>query len=138
MANPLIGKTIDKVFLAKDKGAIRFVLDNGTDIIARADGDCCSRSWIENVENAEALIGKPVIEATDVDLDKEDGEIDYEVIRYYGFNISTLGGTCKIDYRNSSNGYYGGNLSWGEDDYFYGGVFGQNKSAEEWEDISDS
>lgn len=39
MANPLLGKVVTAVFLAKDRGAIRFDLEDGKSIIARADGD---------------------------------------------------------------------------------------------------
>lgn len=65
------------------------------------------------------------------------GEDDYgnQEIQYYGFHIRTENGDCTIDYRNQSNGYYGGNLSWDDKD-FYGGVFGQNVSTEEWKLIS--
>lgn len=41
-----------------------------------------------------------------------------------------------IDYRNESNGYYSGNLSWGDGDYFYGGVYGQNVSKQDWQKIA--
>ena len=41
-----------------------------------------------------------------------------------------------IDYRNNSNGYYGGEIVWpGED--FYGGVYGQNESNMDWRDIEE-
>ena len=53
----------------------------------------------------------------------------------YGVKITTDKGHIVIDYRNASNGYYGGNLSWPDDSYFYGGVHGQNESNEEWVDI---
>jgi hypothetical protein len=41
-----------------------------------------------------------------------------------------------IDYRNESNGYYGGELCW-PDDHFYGGVHGQNVSTEQWVDVTE-
>ncbi len=42
-------------------------------------------------------------------------------------------GACVIDYRNESNGYYGGDLVWpGKAHHFYGGVYGQNVSTERW------
>ena len=40
-----------------------------------------------------------------------------------------------IDYRNESNGYYGGNLCW-DDESFYGGVYGQNVSTMNWQNVS--
>ena len=39
---------------------------------------------------------------------------DEDVMQYYGTVIDTLKGRCTIAFRNSSNGYYGGNLSWNE------------------------
>jgi hypothetical protein len=60
---------------------------------------------------------------------------EYEIIAFYGLKITTDKGDIIIDYRNSSNGYYGGNLSWPNDNYFYRGVFGQNVSTEEWKPL---
>lgn len=56
---------------------------------------------------------------------------------YYGCKITTGKGYALIDYRNSSNGYYGGSLSW-PDDHHYGGVSGQNNSNEEWRRIDEA
>lgn len=73
-----------------------------------------------------------VISVDDLDMPddvQEDGEL-----KIYGCKISTTKGDIVIEYRNESNGYYGGNLSW-PDDYFYGGVYGQNISEEKWTDI---
>jgi hypothetical protein len=133
--NPLVGKIIRSVWLSEGGGAIKFVTDDG-EVIARADGDCCSHTWIENVENVEALIGREIMEVAET-CDGSKSDDDYEVVQFYGCNISSVGGgTCKIDYRNSSNGYYGGNLDWGgEDSYFYGGVFGQNGSTNGWQEV---
>lgn len=131
--NPLIGKTIKTVWLAEDNKTIKFDLADGTDIIARCDGDCCSSTWIENVENPEALIGAEVMGAVDIPMpDLSDQCPNRDVVRFYGFKISTPKGDCVIDYRNESNGYYGGNLSWPTESYFYGGVYGQNVSNEKW------
>jgi hypothetical protein len=134
----LIGKTITAVYFADDKQAIRFdVAGREEPIIARCAGDCCSHTWVENIENSEAIVGSPVLLAEDIAMpDLGNGGDGYDVIQYYGFKIETTKGTCIIDYRNSSNGYYGGNLSWPPDDYYYGGVFGQNASTEKWERIA--
>jgi len=130
----LIGKTIQAIYLADDKMAIRFDVE-GDEVIARTDGDCCSHSWIEAVENPEALIGSPVIEVRDLDSGERDEREYGEVVQHYGFSLSTARGTCKLDYRNESNGYYGGNLAW-DGDYFYGGVHGQNVSSCAWKLIA--
>ena len=34
-----------------------------------------------------------------------------EDIKYYGFEIVTNKGSAKLEFRNSSNGYYGGNMT---------------------------
>ena len=52
--------------------------------------------------------------------------------------IATEKGSCLLDYRNESNGYYGGILEWPPEkaSYFYGGVYGQNVSNEVWRQIA--
>lgn len=138
--NPLVGKTITKVFLADDGGAIRFDLGDGTSIMARADGDCCSHTWIEEVQGLDQLLNSPVVSVDDVgDMPEKTGNSynhDEEEMQYYGCKITTEKGYALIDYRNSSNGYYGGNLAW-MDDHFYGGVYGQNISKENWQEVKE-
>ena len=134
--NPLIGKTVRAVHLADDKGAIRFDVDGCEPIIARADGDCCSHTWIEGLDTPSLLIGGEVTAVEDLAMPDLGQPDEYDVIEYYGCKITTTKGACVIDYRNSSNGYYGGSLSWPSDDYFYGGVYGQNVSKEEWKQVA--
>lgn len=136
--NPLIGKVITAVHVATDKKAIRFDVEGGEPIVAKADGDCCSSTWIEALDTPDLLIGGTVTAVEDIPMPDIPGAEpdDYDVIAYYGCKISTTKGACVIDYRNSSNGYYGGNLSWPNDGYFYGGVYGQNVSTEEWQQVA--
>lgn len=139
--NPLIGKTVVKLFIANDKQALKFELDTGESLVVRADGDCCSYSWIENIQGVEQLLGSEVVSVEDVDGihdsvsdDKFEGE-EYEYLQFYGCKITTLKGYALIDYRNSSNGYYGGSLVWPNDRYYYGGVYSQNVSKEQWKEV---
>lgn len=136
MANPLLGKRIRQIFLADDRFALKFELETGEFLIARAYDDCCSYTWIENIENPEAVIGSEVLLAEDIEMPESlkpsTFHPDSDCLQFYGFKIQTAKGTCVIDYRNDSNGYYGGSLNWGG--YFYGGVFGQCKSSEVWKD----
>lgn len=132
--NPLIGKTITALYLADDQQAMR--CDVGPEqIIARADGDCCSHTWIEHVEDPESIIGSEVLSASDISMSREEEEKDGDHIQFYGFKIQTVKGACVIDYRNSSNGYYGGSLEW-DPEHFYGGVYGQNISTYQWKQIA--
>src|SRR4051794_31285794 len=105
--NPLIGKKVTAVYVAADGGAIKFDVQDGEPVIARADGDCCSHSWIEYVETPENLLGT-VSAVEDLDLDKPGEDKDGEFIQFYGCKISTEKGSSTLDYRNESNGYYGG------------------------------
>lgn len=136
----LEGKTITTVDIAKDRMAIRFSVQEGDPIIARADADCCSHTWIEYIE--QPAMGFPclVLSVEDLDLPgSDDNHPEHECLQVYGLKISTDRGDIVVDYRNSSNGYYGGNLVFpsGEDGArFYGGVYGQNLSKEVWESLS--
>lgn len=134
--NPLIGKTLTGVKLAKDKEAILFQTTEG-EIVARCDADCCSYTWIESVENTIREFPAVVSAANDI----EDGlpetienDPEYDCLQFYGFKIATDRGVLVIDYRNSSNGYYGGSLTW-PGEHHYGGGYGQNNSDEEWEAV---
>lgn len=137
--NQLIGKTIKQVLLTEDRGAIKFVLADGDEVVAMCDGDCCSHTWIEDVLNLDAALGAEVVSVEDIDLPAEfqqPTKTDHyeEEMAYYGLAINTTKGRCTIAYRNSSNGYYGGNLSW-PGEHYYGGVYGQNRAEEQWKDV---
>ena len=134
MSKFLVGKTIKKIMIADDKQALLFMTDDG-DHVVRVDADCCSHTWVESIEAPALGFPALVAGAEDLDLNMEDEEKDGEYIAFYGFKISTNKGDIIIDYRNESNGYYGGNLVWPDDNYFYGGVYGQNVSDENWKEI---
>lgn len=111
--NPLIGKTITKVEMLQDKTALRFTCADGTVEYASCYGDCCSSTWIEHIEDPENLLGT-VISVEELVLgDGSWEEQDREYVQFYGCKIYTQRGYCLIDYRNESNGYYGGELYWG-------------------------
>lgn len=131
----LKGKTITAVYLSADAKALRFDIEHGDPIIAQADGDCCSETWIESVDAPERLIGEPVLSAEDIEMPDLGTPEDKECVAYYGFKIVTAKGDVVVDYRNNSNGYYGGSLEW-PGEYFYGGVYGQNVSNNEWRKLA--
>lgn len=135
MTHCLDDKRIIGIEIADDKKAMRFLVEGGDPIVAKADGDCCSSSWIEHVELPALGFPAKVISVSDIDLPGA-SEDDYGSIIVYGLKIITDKGEIVIDYRNSSNGYYGGDLSWPDDDYFYGGVHGQNISTEKWQPVT--
>lgn len=135
MSNILEGRIILTVMLASDKKAIRFYTEQG-EVIAKCDGDCCSATWIENVEMPALGLPAKVLSVEEVGFDEDENEEDEgEYIAKYGCDIYTDKGVITIDYRNASNGYYGGNLCWPGQRY-YGGVWGQNESTEDWRAVA--
>lgn len=131
MSKSIIGKTLDGIKIADDRKAVLFLIDGG-DVIAKTDGECCSCSFIEAIELPALGFPATVMAVEDLLLGSEDEE--YGVLQIYGCKISTDKGDILIDFRNESNGYYGGYLSWPED-YFYGGVHRQNVSTQKWVDV---
>ena len=131
----LNGKVISALKIASDKGAIMFITNDG-DVIARAEGECCSHTWIEHISLPSLGFPATVSSVENIDMPDLGSPYEYDVVAYYGCKIVTDRGDIVIDYRNASNGYYGGNLSW-PDEYFYGWVYGQNKSDMDWKDITE-
>lgn len=135
--NVLVGKTLTGIMIAADREALLFQTTDG-DVPVGVDADCCSYTWIEHVELP--ALGFPALVTAVGDLAMPDGKTspfrpDTDVVAFYGCKISTDKGEIVIDYRNDSNGYYGGNLTW-PGDYHYGGVFGQANSKLEWQALS--
>ena len=119
--------------VTKDSISIRLNTSIGP-VIGVCDAGCCSETWIESIE--EPALGFPcmIIGAQDLDMpegrDAEDGE-PQDYIQFYGIKFVTDKGEIVIDYRNASNGYYGGSIEW-DGKRFYGGVYGQNNPSDEW------
>jgi hypothetical protein len=132
--NFFVGKTITGIKIARDREAMLISTTDGQHNIVRVDGDCCSHSWIESVELPALGFPALVTAVDDLDLSQhnDDHSDEFECLQVYGVKISTDRGEIVIDFRNSSNGYYGGNIVWPYSDYFYGGVFGQNISDNDW------
>lgn len=105
----LVGKKITKIELSEDKSEITFFVDGESPVKFNAHGDCCSTSWIENIEEPEYLIGNVVTKVVEKDISRGETE-DYECLDIMNIDIYTDKGICTIDFRNSSNGYYGGSL----------------------------
>jgi hypothetical protein len=77
------------------------------DIVLEAWGDCCSESWIEHLSVPK--LPATILSVEDKDLGEcmSDGSRqDYD--QAYSTILKTSQGDFEIEYRNSSNGYYGG------------------------------
>lgn len=104
----LTGKRLQRVEISTDKEHIRFYFSDGTSQGFYTYGDCCSHTWIEHLEDHS----EPSAEITGWrNLDGEVWEEDeFSIIQPYHLIIETSKGSISIEYRNRSNGYYGGSL----------------------------
>lgn len=109
----LIGVTITRLLVSDDKQYLKIETDKDS-IYYGAEGDCCSNSWIESIE-------APEMPQTIVAVDEGDGVELKGVCNNEGYEPDLLqqyktvlrcakGESIHIEYRNSSNGYYGGYL----------------------------
>lgn len=107
--NPLVGKQITGVRV--EKGGEKLAFDtNAGQLSLEVTGDCCSHSWIEHIEGVRNLVGATVLSVSDRDMPGGIEDEEYEYLQFYGYDIKTDKGNFYFEFRNSSNGYYGGGL----------------------------
>ena len=91
----------------------RFSTDQG-DVDYYCYGDCCSDSWINHISGLDELVGGTVREVDNIDfhallqVEPEATRQEYDEVLFY--RVYTEKGVCSFEFRNSSNGYYGGSL----------------------------
>jgi hypothetical protein len=112
----MIGKTTHAIFISSDETSLGFSFTDGS--CARWDtyGDCCSETWFADIVGVEALIQRPIVKIETIDMSAigygvDDGRSRQDSDSAYGMKITSDRGICDIVYRNSSNGYYGGEMS---------------------------
>jgi len=113
------------VSLNDSKDIVTFTFQDGGMIQYSVEGDCCSHSWIEHLEVPNEVNYRTLVSVEDSPMDTPDAAIpdnEYEVIQSYRTTFRLDNGEAiTLEYRNSSNGYYGGYLirvnSKGERDY---------------------
>jgi hypothetical protein len=110
----IVGKTILAVEITQDRESVMFNTDDGV-IKFVAEGDCCSRSWIEDFDH-EGIVGSTVTKIEEIEvppspddlMDTKYPENQQDYDKAYFFKLTTTSGNFTIEMRNSSNGYYGG------------------------------
>ena len=110
----LVGKVLTSIKISENKHYLMFVT-NEQNVLAYCEADCCSHTWVENISLPAMGFPATVISVTDMDMPDSAKWDDSEYLQFYGCKISTDKGDIFIDYRNSSNGYYGGSLAWPEE-----------------------
>lgn len=107
----MLGEYVERVSVNDGERFLMFHNGSATTTY-EACGDCCSESWFADITGLDNLRGQTVIgvRILDVDLPEGDTRTRQESDQVYGYRLSTRKGDCDIIFRNSSNGYYGGEL----------------------------
>jgi hypothetical protein len=113
------GRVIDNVELSDDQSRITITFADGTRAVGSTNADCCSETWVEALTVPPDIKGATVTgyswsEDVPQDTPTTNAPADtfLDQIEVYGEAIATDRGEIIIEYRNSSNGYYGGSLDW--------------------------
>jgi len=114
----LYGLKVIGLFVSKEHDLLKIVFEEfgvgEKNLILRARGDCCALCWWADVVGAEDLIGGMFLEMEEIDwVDSESRSmaIEDEYGEYndvYGIALRTDKGICRVAFRASHNGYYGG------------------------------
>ena len=103
----VIGKTIKSYSISPNGIELYVVTDDGL-LTFYTDADCCSESWIEHI-SAPKLPAK-ILSIEDKELPDPPPSGRQEVDKAYSTIFKTDMGDFEVEFRNSSNGYYGGSL----------------------------
>lgn len=123
-----IGKILKEIVLNQAKDIVIFRFEDGLSKVVSVDADCCSHSWIEHLEMPDSIAGATILSVDEPALDAWDSheckesvrDKDYkvieegcghEVLAVYHTRFVTDKGDIILEYRNDSNGYYGGSLT---------------------------
>lgn len=113
----LMGEYLTGFYVSDDAQDVALQTSGGNTLVLEVDGDCCSRSWFEEILGLNQLLDAEVITVEEIPMpdppqtaDIPDGG-DAEVLQSYGLRIVTNRGAATLVYRNDSNGYYGGYIS---------------------------
>lgn len=115
----LINKEI--VSIQYTESNLEFKLKDASIIKFYAEGDCCSQSFIEDLDNPEIFQDAVFLSVESVEGDRKDIDPDkdgysHEVHKWTFYKFKTNKGMCTLSFRNESNGYYNGHLERIEND----------------------
>lgn len=123
----LVGRAVVALKMSDDNRVLQFDMSDGGSEVFYTAGDCCSTSWIEHLSGVQALLGHKITGGSETSLGELPRQDNWEVIKAYKTTLTTEKGSFEIEYRNSSNGYYGGTLEFikpeSHDVYLEDGMF---------------
>lgn len=106
-------KTVQSIHINDSRETLAIQFTDGTQLHAQTMGDCCSESWWADVYTPQQIIGSELLAIHTLEqYYPNDDRSRQEEDKAYGFSIVGYRGLCTIVFRNSSNGYYGGDCSW--------------------------
>lgn len=106
-------KPLSSVLLDAASEVLTFKFEDGTQARFSVEGDCCSHSWIEHMEVPQDVAGRTLVSVEDSPMETPDTveQSEWEVVQSYRTTFRLDNGEAiTLEYRNSSNGYYGGYL----------------------------
>jgi hypothetical protein len=114
----LKGKVIEGIMVDQNAPGARYIkFQTSTgDFAFEAEGDCCSQSWFENISGASEFDRPRLclnVEAVKMKQKKTSKYLTKTYVDHmktYGEKIICEGAQLFLEYRNNSNGYYGGSL----------------------------
>ena len=124
--NVLVGKRINGMFIGNDAWSLVFRDISGKLYRFNTGNDCCNSVWFNHINGVESVLGEGntfdilrgatvlAVEEKGWNDNREDEE-GYEVVQEAFWTIRTDRGYIDIEVRNSHNGYYGGTVSYDED-----------------------
>lgn len=155
----LVGKLVTSIYVSDDEQLMKFNIKDEQPIIYQAYGDCCSETWFADIisgwkfrQKVEDRENHPleVVGCEDLDIPEwlqevivADGRGRQESDTVYGFKLTFKDHAWRpaeqydltIIFRNSSNGYYGGEVELLDQD----ASWNKEKLAEaEWIKIDDN
>lgn len=112
MFDNLLNKTVLGIEVSEGEQYLRFRFQDGDDVVFSTGADCCSETWFAEILAPYALIGEKILKAETLDIPhKDDNNSRQECDIFYGFALHSAKGICTVVFRNSSNGYYGGDIA---------------------------
>lgn len=131
-----LGHKIKSVTLSDDKETVTMAFHDAVPLVLGVEGDCCSTSWVEHLEAPADLDGAELLDVEEMEMEAGDprahaagegmcplcgrkaappwydgGEPGcHDHVSVYQTSFKTSRGDVVLEYRNDSNGYYGGYL----------------------------
>lgn len=103
--NDILNKKIKKITHNSDN--LTFILADSSRVSYKAVGDCCSKSYIEDLDNPE-IFNDSILLSVESESGQKKEISDWDIHKWTFYKFKTDKGMCTLSFRNESNGYYDG------------------------------